>query len=225
MKLTGKENASLCVEKDGKPYFTICQLNWYQLLNHFISDKICNESKLGRKIEEFDTRYISFNNLKIPKETKIKIGFQILTKSTPSVVLENKFEVTFRVKDFYNTMIKLIKDLAKKYDTTLLNIGFKVIELEILEGKPFTKIKVFSSDNDNFKDYIEILKKYSMDDIVIKKDEDYYRFYIDLDVKSFNFLPDLERDLANLKPSFCGLIFKTIEEGYYQLEIYDGYIE
>jgi len=223
MKLTGKEDASLCVEKDGNPYFTICQLNWHQLLNHFICGKV--ESKKNDKIEELDTRYITINNLKIPKEAKIKAGFQIATKETPETVVEDKYEISFKVKDFYNTMIQLFKEFSNKYDTAIWNIGFELIELEVIEGKPVTKIQVFCSDNDNFNNYIEVLKKYSIDDIVIRKDKDYYRFYIDLDVKSFNFLPKLEQDLFNINSNINGLIFSSIEDSYYGLEIYDGYRE
>lgn len=225
MKLTGKEKASLCVEKEGKPYFTICQLNWHQLLNDFICGKIWNESKKNNKIEELDTRYITINNLKIPKEAKIKVAFQISTKATPETVVEKKYENSFKVKDFYNKMIQLFKDFSNKYNTTIWNIGFELIEFEIIEGKPVTKIKVFCSDNDNFKDYIPIIKKYSMDEITIQKDEEYYRYYIDLDVKSFNFLPKLEQDLLDINDNIEGLIFSSIEEAYYKLEIYDGYRE
>lgn len=225
MKLTGKEDASLCVEEEGKPYFTICQLNWHQLLNYFVCEKIWCKAKKNEEIEEFDTRYITINNLKIPKEAKVKVGFQISTKATPATVVENKYEISFLIKDFYNTLIQLFKDFSNKYNTTIWNIGLELIELEIIEGKPVTKIKVYASVNDNFKDYIEVLKKYSMDDIIIKCEEEYYRYYIDLDVKSFDFLPKLEDDLLNINSNIEGLIFSSIEESYYKLEIYDGYRE
>lgn len=153
------------------------------------------------------------------------LKYSSFTKATPTTVVENKYEIAFKVKDFYKTMIKLFKDFSNKYNTTIWIIGFELIELEIIEGEPVTKIKIFSSNNDNFKSYIGIIEKYSMSETILRKDEDYYRYYIDIEVNSFSFLPNLEKDLFNVNANIEGLIFSTIEDGYYQLEIYDGYKE
>ena len=64
MKLTGKENASLCIEENGKPYLSISQLNWKQLLNTVIIDKICSELKNNNAIKKFVTRYIMIDKMK-----------------------------------------------------------------------------------------------------------------------------------------------------------------
>ena len=102
MILTGKEDASLCVEENGKALFTICQLNWYQLLNDFLCEKIWDESKNKNQIERYDTRYITIDNLKLPNDALIKLKFQIFTKATPKTIVKDKYETSCKVKDFYN---------------------------------------------------------------------------------------------------------------------------
>ena len=132
MKLTGKERASLCVEEDGKALFTICQLNLYQLLNNFICEKIWDEQQNSKQIQKFDIRYITINELKLPNDSTVKLKFKIFTKATPKTVVDDKYETTCKIKDFYNHMINLFSNFANKQNTTLWNIGFELIELEIV---------------------------------------------------------------------------------------------
>ena len=53
--------------------------------------------------------------------------------------------------------------------------------------------------------------------------EDYY--YANFEVDSLDFLPQLEQDLLKIKSSIMGLIFSTIEDGTYEINIYDGYLD
>ncbi len=225
MKLTGKEIVSLCIEKNTKTHFKITQFDFKHLLNDFICEKVLDASKQNKQIEKFDIKYININNLKLPKEVSIKLNFEIFTKASPSKILDKKYTVSIKVKDFYNFIVKLFENLAKKYNTTIWNIGLNPIELKLLDGKPITKVKIFSSNNYYFKDYIDVIGKYSMEDIELKKDEETGNYYIKIEVESLNFLPKLQQDLFNIRESIDGLIFNVIEDWYYYLEIYDGYRE
>ena len=108
-------------------------------------------------------------------------------------------------------------------------IKLELVELEITEGKPLIRIKVVCADGDYFKDYIDTIKKYSIDDISIGKSEDCYGYYTDIYVESLDFLLQFVKDIKTLNASedatHDGLIFTIIEEGYYCIEIYNGWRE
>lgn len=136
MKLTGKEMASLCVEENGKPRFTICQLNWYQLLNNFIVQKIWAELQKNDRIERFVTQYITIDNIKISKESKVKVIFQASLKKEIPGFINNKYNAIhneLEIKDFYNHIIDLFDDYACELDTDINNINLELVELEILK--------------------------------------------------------------------------------------------
>lgn len=90
------------------------------------------------------------------------------------------------------------------------------------------KIALYSStDYDLFDKFIETAKKYAKDNKIIltthQQFEDYY--YANFEVDSLDFLPQLEQDLLKIKSSIMGLIFSTIEDGSYEINIYDGYLD
>lgn len=226
MVLTGKEHASLCFEKNGEALYSVSQINWHQLLNNFICEKIWDDTKNNKAIEEINVRYISINNLNIPKDATIKLKYQVFTKATPLTVVDNNYETTCKVKNFYNHMVNLFKDMANKLGTTLWNIGFDLIGLEVIDGKPLNKIKVCCSDSTYFKDYIEIINKYSTVPITVKMDEE-ENYYADIEVTSLDFLIPLEQEISNvtIECGYDGIIFSKIGIGYYCMEIYNGYRE
>ena len=91
------------------------------------------------------------------------------------------------------------------------------------------KIRIHSTDGEEslFEKYLNIAKKYSTDNnIEIREDEEYSSItYIIITVDSFDFLPKLEKDIVEEVRTIDGLIFSTVEEGFYDIEIYDGYRE
>lgn len=137
MKLTGKENVSLYTEKDGERNFTISQLNLDQLLNIFILDKMCRELVKG-KIEKLVTGYLTINDIKISKGTKVYVKFQASLKET-IVGLENtKFAAIqdkLDISEFYNHVVELFEFYAHELDTVIDNIKLELIELKIKEKK------------------------------------------------------------------------------------------
>ena len=135
MKLTGKESVSLYTEKDGERNFTICALNLDQLLNNFILDRMCL-NLIKNKKEQLVTGYLSINNTKISKGTKVSLKFQISLNETITG-LENKNYTAIHsdldISDFYNLVVELFDYYACKLNTVIDNIRVELIELEVLK--------------------------------------------------------------------------------------------
>lgn len=133
MRLTGKEDASWCVEKNGKPYFICCELNWYQLLNSVMLDRIEVDLEENEKIEKLVTQYITINDIKLSKGTKISVKFQV--SLIKNIIDNNKYiacESELKVCDFYNRIVDLFEFYAYELDTTINNIKIEIIELNII---------------------------------------------------------------------------------------------
>lgn len=233
MKITGKEKASLTIEKNDKPELTICQLNWGQLLNNVIVSKIFSELQKNGNIKKCDTRDIMINDMKLSKKNKISVKFKASLKIKIPGIKNNKYEArkdSLQIKDFYNYIVELFEDYAYELDTDIDNIKLELVELEIIEGKPLTKLRICCSDSDYFNDYIDTIKKYSMDDIEIKKNEGEYGYHANIYVESLDFLLEFVEDIKKLNSSnepetHNGFIFSMIDKGYYNIEIYNGWIE
>ncbi len=230
MKLTGKENAILCIEENGKPYLTISQLNWNQLLNTVIIDKICSELKSNNAIKKFVTRYIMIDKMKILNKSILSVKFEVSLKKNIADIENYKYNAIngyLKVKDFYNYIIGLFEFYSYELDTDIDNIQLELVELEIIDGKPLTRINICCSDSDYFNDYIDTIKKYSMDDISIMKIP--FGYSTDIYVESLDFLLDFVEDIKSLNSSndatHDGFIFTMIEKGYYGIEIYNGWRE
>lgn len=135
MKLTGKESVSLYTEKDGERNFTICALNLDQLLNNFILDRMCL-NLIRNKKEQLVTGYLTINNTKISKGTKVSLKFQVSLNET-NAGLENKNYTAIHsdldISDFYNLVVELFDYYACKLNTVIDNIRVELIELEILK--------------------------------------------------------------------------------------------
>ena len=232
MKLTGKEDAGLCIEENGKPYLTICQLNWHQLLNDVIIDRICNELQKNNNIQKYITRYITINNKKISKNSILKLKVQASLKEGLPGMKNNKYDSTnnsLKVQDFYNYIIGLFEFYACELDTYINNIKLELVELEIIDEKPLTKIRICCADSEYFEDYIGIIEKYSIYEISINRSENCCDYFADIYVESLDFLLQFIEDIKPLHPSdfgdYEGFIFTMIEKGYYCIEIYNGYRE
>lgn len=233
MQIIGKEDASLCLEENSKPCLTISQLNWHQLLNDVIVNRIFKELQESNIIKKYDTRYITINKTKIPNKSIVSAKFKASIKEGISGIENYKYDVISKdveVKNFYNHIVELFEFYAHELDTDINNIELELIDLEIIQGKPLTRIKIFCADDDYFNDYIETIKKYSMDDIEIRKNENGYGYCTDLYIESLDFLLDFVEDIKKLNSSkepgqHNGFIFSMIEKGYYSIEIYNGWIE
>lgn len=138
MKLTGKEKVSLYTEKDGKRNFTISQLNLDQLINDFILDRMCQQLIKNKNNEELVTGYLTIDDTKISKGTKVSLKFQISLKKNIPFFKKIEYIAIFDKSDiaeFYNYVIELFDFYAYELDTVIDNIKLELIELEIIDDK------------------------------------------------------------------------------------------
>lgn len=138
MKLTGKEKVSLYTEKDGKRNFTISQLNLDQLINDFILDRRCQQLIKNKNNEKLTTGYLTINDIKISKGTKVSLKFQISLKKNIPFFKKIEYIAIFDKSDiaeFYNYVIELFDFYAYELDTVIDNIKLELIELEIIDDK------------------------------------------------------------------------------------------
>lgn len=137
MKLTGKEKVSLYTEKDEERNFTISQLNLEQLLNIFILDRMCLELVKG-KIEKLVTGYLTINDIKISKGTKVYVKFQVSLKETIAELENTKFTAVqdeLDISEFYNHVVELFEFYAYELDTVIDNIKLELMELNIIDNQ------------------------------------------------------------------------------------------
>lgn len=137
MKLTGKEKVSLYTEKDGERNFTISQLNLDQLLNIFILDRMCLELVKG-KIKKLVTGYLTINDIKISKGTKVYVKFQVSLKETIAELENTKFTAVqdeLDISEFYNHVVELFEFYAYELDTVIDNIKLELMELNIIDNQ------------------------------------------------------------------------------------------
>lgn len=133
MKLTGKEWVSLYAEKDGERYFTISQLNLNQLINNFILDRMCQDL-IQNKTQKLDTGYITINDTKISKGTKVSVKFRVSLKKSIPFFKNTKYiaiNQNLDISEFYNHIVELFEFCADELDTVIDNIKIELIELEI----------------------------------------------------------------------------------------------
>lgn len=135
MKLTGKEMVSLYTEKDGERNFTISQLNLDQLLNIFILDRMCLQL-IKNKVEKLVTGYLTIDDIKISKGTKVSVKFQVSLKETIAGLENTKYDAVHHdldITEFYNHVVELFEFYAYELDTVIDNIKLELIELELLK--------------------------------------------------------------------------------------------
>lgn len=138
MKLTGKEMVSLYTEENGKSNFTISQLNLNQLLNTFILDRMCQQLIKNKNNERLTTGYLTINDMKISKGTKVSVKFRASLKKHIPIFKNTKYIATFpdlEISEFYNYVVDLFDFYAYELDTVIDNIKLELIELEIIDDK------------------------------------------------------------------------------------------
>lgn len=95
-------------------------------------------------------------------------------------------------------------------------------------NKKTIKLDFSSADGERelFNKYIKILHKYSINNIVTLTKDEYECDHAIIEVNSLEVLPKIEKNLSKVCDNHIeGLIFSTISENYYSIEIYDGYRE
>lgn len=138
MKLTGKEMVSLYTEKDGEREFTISELNLDQLINVFILDRMCQQLIKNKNNEKLVTGYLTIDDTKISKGTKVSLKFQISLKKNIPFFKKIEYIAIFDksdISEFYNYVIELFDFYAYELDTVIDNIKLELIELEIINDK------------------------------------------------------------------------------------------
>ena len=135
MKFTGKEWSSIQVKEYNKPKFCWCHITLYHLLNTGIKSIITGNLKKYGDIKKYPTDYITINDLKLSKGTKVNIRFLVSLEEDYYNLYPEKLSAylsNIDVTDIYNNIVTLFEDYAYELDTDIDNIIIELTELEIL---------------------------------------------------------------------------------------------
>ena len=138
MRLTGKEKVSLYAEQDGKNNFVASELELKQLINVFILDRLCQQLIRNKDNGKIVTEYLSINDMKILKGTKVSLKFQVSLKKNEPFFKKVKYSTMYDkadISEFYNYVIELFEFYAYELDTVIDNIKIELKELKILNEK------------------------------------------------------------------------------------------
>ena len=138
MRLTGKEKVSLYAEQDGKNNFIASELELKQLINGFILDRLCQQLIRNKDNGKIVTEYLSINDMKILKGTKVSLKFQVSLKKNEPFFKKVKYSTMYYkayISEFYNYVIELFEFYAYELDTVIDNIKIELKELKILNEK------------------------------------------------------------------------------------------
>lgn len=135
MKLTGKEIVSLQAQKNSECNFTVSEKSLNKLLNVCILDKFCMQLIKNKKEEKLLTNYLTINDMKISKGTKVSLKFRVSLKKNIPFSKNRKYATcnNLDISEFYNLVIELFDFYACTLDTVIDNIKLELVELEILE--------------------------------------------------------------------------------------------
>ena len=138
MRLTGKEKVSLYAEQNEKSNFIASELELKQLINGFILDRLCQQLIRNKDNGKFVTEYLSINDMKILKGTKVSLKFQVSLKKNEPFFKKVKYSTMYDkadISEFYNYVIELFEFYAYELDTVIDNIKIELKELKILNEK------------------------------------------------------------------------------------------
>lgn len=138
MRLTGKEKVSLYAEQNEKSNFIASELELKQLINGFILDKLCQQLIRNKDNGKIVTEYLSINDMKILKGTKVSLKFQVSLKKNEPFLKKVKYSTMYDkadISEFYNYVIELFEFYAYELDTVIDNIKIELKELKILNEK------------------------------------------------------------------------------------------
>ena len=137
MICNGTELASLQIEKDNKPICRFCPTTLNILLNDGIRNRVINYLKVNSKIEKFTTQFLTINNMKIEKGTKVYMKFLISLQEDYYNIYKNKFEAYVEkldIKEFFNYIVDLYEEYAYELDTEIDNIKIELTEIQVMKG-------------------------------------------------------------------------------------------
>lgn len=135
MTYTGKEWSSIQVLENGKPEFCWTCINLYHLLNTGIKDIIIGNLKRYGYIKKYSTDFVTINNLKLSKGTKVNIKFLVSLKEDNYNLCPEKLSAYLSntdIVDIYNCIVDLFEEYAYELDTDIDNIILELIELTVL---------------------------------------------------------------------------------------------
>lgn len=138
MRLTGKEKVSLYAEQNEKSNFIASELELKQLINGFILDRLCQQLVRNKDNGKIVTEYLSINDMKILKGTKVSLKFQVSLKKNEPFFKKVKYSTMYDkadISEFYNYVIELFEFYAYELDTVIDNIKIELKELKILNEK------------------------------------------------------------------------------------------
>ncbi len=138
MRLTGKEKVSLYAEQNEKSNFIASELELKQLINVFILDRLCQQLIRNKDNGKIVTEYLSINDMKILKGTKVSLKFQVSLKKNEPFFKKVKYSTMYDkadISEFYNYVIELFEFYAYELDTVIDNIKIELKELKILNEK------------------------------------------------------------------------------------------
>ena len=138
MRLTGKEKVSLYAEQNEKSNFIASELELKQLINGFILDRLCQQLIRNKDNGKIVTDYLSINDMKILKGTKVSLKFQVSLKKNEPFFKKVKYSTMYDkadISEFYNYVIELFEFYAYELDTVIDNIKIELKELKILNEK------------------------------------------------------------------------------------------
>ena len=137
MICNGTELASLQIEKDNKPICRFCPIALNILLNDGIRNNIINDLKVHSEKQKFTTQFLTINNMKIEKGTKVYIKLLVSLEEDYYNIYHDKFEVYIEeidIKEFYNYIVALYDEYAYELDTEVDNIKIELVEIKLKEG-------------------------------------------------------------------------------------------
>lgn len=129
---------SLYAEQDGKNNFIASELELKQLINVFILDRLCQQLIRNKDNGKIVTEYLSINDMKILKGTKVSLKFQVSLKKNEPFFKKVKYSTMYDkadISEFYNYVIELFEFYAYELDTVIDNIKIELKELKILNEK------------------------------------------------------------------------------------------
>lgn len=132
MSYTGKEWSSIQLEENGKPQFCWCNITLFHLLNTGIKNMIISYLKKDEEIKKYTTDFITINDLKLSKGTKVNVKFLISLKEDyynlyPKKLLAELINID--VMDIFNEIIDLFDNYSYELDTDIDNIIIELTEI------------------------------------------------------------------------------------------------
>ena len=141
MKITGKEKARLCIERNNTEEWTNEQFTIEELIDSYILGSIAAPIKNNDKVPEKKVKYLLIGDTIMDKRTRINAKF----RGSLNYLKNEKESIEFEcvctyldITDFYNFIVDLYVDYAKSFNITITNINLKMIELEIRPPASFT---------------------------------------------------------------------------------------